>query len=107
MRDGRRVAVIVRGGAVSDAAARALRDDPHVVMDRVGDGTVAAPVAHTPVATGAVPAGTGNLVARDLRVPGGVDDALTVALEGADRHIDRRLLGEPHFGRMGGVGWTR
>lgn len=93
--------------AGAGVTAHALRDAPHLVVACGGDGTVnavAAVLAHTQVAMGIVPTGTGNLVARNVGIPGGVGDAVAVALDGTDRRIDMGLLGEHHFVGMGGMG---
>ena len=93
--------------AGSGVTALALRDHPSLVLACGGDGTVnavAARLAHTGVALGVVPIGTGNLVARNLGFSGGVEDAVATAFDGADRRIDMGLLDERPFVGMGGIG---
>jgi diacylglycerol kinase family enzyme len=73
-------------------ARRALRQGASVVIAAGGDGTVRA-VAETLRGSGVrlaiVPAGTGNLLARNLELPlGSVDAATAIAFGGADRPID-------------------
>ncbi|GAA3464525.1 diacylglycerol kinase family protein [Saccharothrix longispora] len=93
--------------AGSGVTALALRDHPRLVLACGGDGTVnavAAGLAHTGVAMGIVPIGTGNLVARNLGIGSGVEDAVTSAFDGADRRIDMGLLDGRPFVGMGGIG---
>ncbi len=79
-----------------------------------GDGTVrtvCAELAGTGIPVGVVPAGTGNLLARNLALPLYLNAAVDVALNGQDRAIDLvRLAGdliEPdeHFLVMAGMGF--
>ena len=72
-----------------------------------GDGTVrevCAELAGTGIPVGIVPAGTGNLLARNLAIPLFLRSAIDVALNGQDRAIDlveverRRLRGHPLHG---------
>jgi diacylglycerol kinase family enzyme len=94
-------------------ARRAVEGGATVVLAWGGDGTVmavAAELAHTDVALGILPGGTGNLLARNLGVPLTIWDALEVAYRGVDRRID---LLDVYLGRgerqlcavMCGTGW--
>ncbi len=77
-----------------------------------GDGTVrevCAELAGTGVPVGIVPAGTGNLLARNLDIPLYVRAAIDVALTGQDRAIDMVSvtgddLEKTHFMVMAGMG---
>ena len=83
-----------------------------LVLAAGGDGTirvVAAELAGTTIAMGIIPAGTGNLLARNLGIPLDVQGALDVALGIDERRIDTVVLrvdgGEPdRFAVMAGTG---
>jgi YegS/Rv2252/BmrU family lipid kinase len=78
-----------------------------------GDGTVrevCAELAGTGIPVGIVPAGTGNLLARNLDIPLYVRAAIDVALTGQDRAIDMvkvqgDALEDSHFMVMAGMGF--
>lgn len=79
-----------------------------------GDGTVrtvCAELAGTGIPVGIVPAGTGNLLARNLGIPLYLPSAIDVALHGQDRAIDLvRVEGDgippdSHFLVMAGMGF--
>ena len=79
-----------------------------------GDGTVrevCAELAGTGIPVGIIPAGTGNLLARNLDIPLYLRSAIDVALNGQDRAIDLVRVGgdgiEPgsHFMVMAGMGF--
>ena len=72
-------------------ARRAIEDEVDLVLVAGGDGTVrvvCAELAQTGIPLGVVPAGTGNLLARNLGIPLDLDDALYRLLDGYDRKID-------------------
>jgi len=83
-----------------------------LVIAAGGDGTirvVASGLAGTDVAMAIIPAGTGNLLARNLGLPLDVDGALDVALGSDERRIDTVVLsvdgGEPdRFAVIAGTG---
>jgi diacylglycerol kinase family enzyme/membrane-associated phospholipid phosphatase len=101
----------------SDDAGRsmthaALADGADAVLVAGGDGTVrvvCGELARTGVPVGIVPAGTGNLLARNLDLPLNIDAAVEVMFTGDDRAVDiARIegdgLGEETCVVMAGVG---
>lgn len=99
------------GKSMAEAAAV---DGADMVLVCGGDGTVrtvCAELAGTGIPVGMVPAGTGNLLARNLGIPLYLQTAIDVALNGQDRAIDLVSVsgdgigaGE-HFMVMGGMGF--
>ena len=92
----------------------AALDGAELVVVCGGDGTVrtvCAELAGTGIPVGVVPAGTGNLLARNLALPLYLNAAVEVALNGQDRAIDLvRIAGdliepEEHFLVMAGMGF--
>lgn len=99
------------GTGMAHAAAVAGAD---LVIVCGGDGTVrevCAEVAGTGIPVGIIPAGTGNLLARNLDLPLYIRSAIDVALNGQDRAIDMVKvsgdggLEDTHFLVMAGMGF--
>ena len=99
------------GAGMAEAAAVAGAD---LVLVCGGDGTVrevCAELAGTGIPIGIVPAGTGNLLARNLDIPLYLRAAVDIALTGQDRAIDMvRVSGDgledgTHFMVMAGMGF--
>ena len=94
-------------------AEQAAVDGADLVIVCGGDGTVrevCAELAGTGIPVGVVPAGTGNLLARNLQIPLFIRAAIDIALTGQDRAIDMvEVEGdgiEPtHFMVMAGMGF--
>ncbi len=95
-------------GMAHDAAV----DGADLVLVCGGDGTVrevCAELAGTGIPVGIIPAGTGNLLARNLEIPLYLRAAVDVALTGQDRAIDLvevsgDHLEDTHFMVMAGMG---
>jgi YegS/Rv2252/BmrU family lipid kinase len=90
------------------AAERAMKAEVDVVLAAGGDGTVMACVSalagsQTPLAV--LPAGTGNLLANNLELPGELEDAVEVALRGRRRRLDVGALDDDRFVVMSGIGF--
>jgi len=80
----------------TEQARDAVAAGADLVLAWGGDGTVRAiaeGLADSGVPLGVVPAGTGNLLARNLGIPLSLGDAATVAFEGADRRVDILEIG--------------
>ncbi len=98
------------GTGMAEAASVAGAD---LVLVCGGDGTVrevCAELAGTGIPVGIVPAGTGNLLARNLEIPLFMRAAIDVALNGQDRAIDLVEvsgddLPDTHFMVMAGMGF--
>ena len=83
--------VVVTKGQLRRGAARAVKRGADVVVAVGGDGAVLQVVqslAGTQVALGIIPMGTGNLLAGNLGIPKGVDEAVKVLVDGGRRKID-------------------
>lgn len=75
----------------ADQARAAVEAGADLVLSWGGDGTVGAVsegLVGTGVPLGILPAGTGNLLARNLGIPLRLEDAAAVAFGGEDRRID-------------------
>jgi len=94
-------------------AEQASIDGADLVIVCGGDGTVrevCAELAGTGIPVGIVPAGTGNLLARNLDIPLFIRAAIDIALNGQDRAIDMvKVTGDAiedtHFLVMAGLGF--
>ncbi len=94
-------------------AEQASIDGADLVIVCGGDGTVrevCAELAGTGIPVGIVPAGTGNLLARNLDIPLFIRAAIDIAINGQDRAIDMVQVSgdgieDTHFMVMAGMGF--
>lgn len=89
-------------------ARAALASQVDLVLASGGDGTVTAcaeGLAGSGVPLGVLPAGTGNLLARNLGLPLSLDEALAVSLGGTDRRLDVGSANGRTFVAMAGLGF--
>jgi len=93
-------------------ATQAVEQKVDLVLVAGGDGTVrvvCSALAGTGIPLGLIPAGTGNLLARNLGIPLDGAAALNVALDGRDKAIDLVKVtlddvASDHFAVMAGIG---
>ena len=100
--------VTERPGHGFDLARGAVTRGATVVCAWGGDGTVnevAAALAFTPAALAIIPAGSGNGLARELRIPKQPAAALAVAVSGDERSIDAGELAGRIFVNLAGIGF--
>ena len=89
-------------------AEKAVTAGVELVVICGGDGTVMAclgALSGSGVPLAIIPVGSGNLLARNLGIPLGVDDSLSTAVEGVDRRIDLGRVGDQPFAVMAGMGF--
>jgi diacylglycerol kinase (ATP) len=93
-------------------ARRAIEEGVDLVLGAGGDGTirvVCSALAGTGIPFGLIPAGTGNLLAKNLGIPLDEAAALSVAFDGLDKPIDLVKVtfddqASDHFAVMAGIG---
>ena len=91
---------------------QAVREGVDLVLGAGGDGTIrviCSGLAGSGIPFGLIPAGTGNLLARNIGIPLDEAAALDVAFDGLDKQIDLVALSvddgaEDHFAVMAGIG---
>jgi diacylglycerol kinase (ATP) len=91
---------------------QAVRENVDLVLGAGGDGTIrviCSGLANTGIPFGLIPAGTGNLLARNIGIPLDEVAALDVAFDGVDKPVDLVRLqvdDQPpdHFAVMAGIG---
>lgn len=88
-------------GHATEIASKAVKDGVHIVVAIGGDGTineVGRALVDTSTAMGIIPCGSGNGLARHLRIPLNPKSALEILLEDYQEEIDYgRIDGRPFF----------
>jgi diacylglycerol kinase family enzyme len=98
---------IAKGGQAPDCARKAIDEGTDLLFVWGGDGTVQRcidVVAGTDTALAIVPAGTANLLARNLRIPQDIDEAVQIGLHGERQRLDTGTVNGEHFAVMAGAG---
>ena len=101
------VFVTERPGHARDLAAAAVSRGDSTVVAWGGDGTmneVGSALAFTGTSMAIVPSGSGNGLARELKIPSDAAAALDVAWAGRDRVIDAGEIGGRLFFNLAGIG---
>lgn len=94
-------------GGMTMAREAIDRDGVDLVIAWGGDGTVMScvtAVAETGVPLAVLPAGTGNLLARNFAIPTDLDDAIAIALHGERRRLDVGRTASCCYAVMAGMG---
>ncbi len=90
-----------------DAAREAARSGYRAVVAVGGDGTIGQALkgtAGTEVPVAIVPFGTGNQLALNFGIPGSLEDAVRVAVEGRVEAVDLGRIDGDHFALIAGAG---
>jgi YegS/Rv2252/BmrU family lipid kinase len=91
----------------STCAHQALAEGADLLFVWGGDGTVQRcidAVAGTGAIVAILPAGTGNLLARNLGIPQDISEAVEIGLHGDRRSLDTGTVNGEHFAVMAGAG---
>ncbi len=98
---------IAKSRQVPTCVREAIKDGADVVFIWGGDGTVRMCVealAGSGIPIAILPAGTGNLLARNVGVPQDIEKAVAIGLHGDRRVIDTATVNGHHFAIMAGGG---
>jgi len=91
-----------------ELAKQAVADDIDYVVAVGGDGTVnevASALVHTKATLGIVPIGSGNGLARHLKIPGDIDEAIEIINGRTVKLVDSVELNGKYFFNMAGLGF--
>ncbi len=99
---------VAKSRKAAKCARRALAHGAEVIFVWGGDGTVQRcidAVAGTEAVLAILPAGTANLLARNLRIPADLTEAVRIGLRGERRLLDTGSVNGEHFAVMAGAGF--
>lgn len=104
-----RVYLTEQEGQATQYAANAVREGSRLVIAAGGDGTVSEiinGIARTDVRLGVIPAGTGDVLAKELGIPAHRPlEACKIIIKGKTKQIDLGQADERHFVLMAGIGF--
>ncbi|MDO8308666.1 MAG: diacylglycerol kinase family protein [Actinomycetota bacterium] len=98
---------VAKSRQVPECVGQATKDGADLVFIWGGDGTVRMCVeslAGSGIPIAILPAGTGNLLARNVGVPQDIEKAVAIGLHGDRREIDTATVNGNHFAIMAGGG---
>jgi diacylglycerol kinase (ATP) len=98
---------VAKSRQVPECVRQATKDGADLVFIWGGDGTVRRCVeslAGSGIPIAILPAGTGNLLARNVGVPQDIEKAVAIGLHGDRRQIDTATVNGKHFAIMAGAG---
>ena len=98
---------VAKSKQVPDVAREAVKAGADLIFVWGGDGTVQKCIdalAGQGIAIAILPAGTGNLLARNMGIPMNVAEAVAVGLHGERKQIDTGSVNGEHFSIMAGAG---
>jgi YegS/Rv2252/BmrU family lipid kinase len=95
-------------GHAHELAQQAVKDNYHYVIAVGGDGTVnevASALVNTKTVLGIIPTGSGNGLARHLKIPGDIDSAIETINNRTEKFIDSVDINGKYFFNVAGVGF--
>ena len=99
---------VAKSSQVPECARAAMDEGAELVFIWGGDGTVRRCVealADSGIPIAVLPAGTGNLLARNVGIPQDIEKAVAIGLYGDRREIDTGTVNGHHFAIMAGAGF--
>ena len=97
-----------KGGHATELAKKAMEEGVAIVVAVGGDGTVnevGQVLVNTPVVMGIIPTGSGNGLARHLKIPFSFNKAIKIINKGKIREIDTAAINDKIFLSVAGIGY--